>query len=309
MSKAEKIQNDYPSFTIESMQYLSSGYDSEAYIVNEDVIFKFPKHGKAAVNLYKEAHVLLEIRDRLPIKVPEVKFLGKAENEGAMAFVGYEKLTGEQMTPELIDSLSEERMDELAQEIAAFFKALHSINLKSPIDGLPLDKKAKASKEFEVIKSVAFPVVSEEIREQITMIYACILTTIYREPSCLVHNDFGASNIFFDRQTNKLCGIIDFGDIAIYDKDIDFVCLLQSQEEGFDQAFVDKILTYYGHQNRELLEKKNAFNQFYAQLENVVLGHVFEMEGLLEESLENLRLGIVGYEKHILIEKNYRYYI
>lgn len=309
MEQVEAIKKYYPDFEIETIQFLNAGYDSEAYLINEQFVFKFPRHAIAAKNLYKEAHILIEIGDQLPIKVPTVHFLGVSENDRQMAFVGYERILGEPLTTEIVQSLSDEVLAALAKEIAAFFKALHAIKVDQLDKSLKLTKRDKCLKEFEVIESVVFPIVSEEMKEKINTIYKRILANDFQDTTCLVHNDFGASNIFFDTETNKICGIIDFGDIAIYDRDIDFVCLLQGQEEGFDQKFVDKVLAYYGYNDFEILEKKNDFNMFYAQLENVVLGYSYKMDELFEESLASLRQGISDYEKNILIEHNYRYYI
>lgn len=309
MEKEALIKKYYSDFEIESLQFLNAGYDSEAYLVNDQFVFKFPRHHIAASNLYKEAQVLLEIRDQLPIKVPEVKYLGQSQETGQMEFVGYERIMGEALTPEIIRVLSKETLAALAKEIADFFTALHSIKLRRPIEGLTINKKEKCRKEFGFIKSVVLPAVSEESKEKINTIYDSILGSKFSDTNCLVHNDFGASNVFFDIKTNKLCGIIDFGDIAVYDRDIDFVCLLQSQEEGFDQAFVDMVLSQYGYNDLETLNKKNSFNEFYAQLENVFLGYSYEMNELFEESLEALKKGISDYERQIVIEQNYRYYI
>lgn len=308
MDKADEINQYYPDFAIDTIQFLGSGYDSEAYVVNEEYVFKFPRHEIAAKNLYKEAKVLLQIHDQLPIKVPEIKFVGPSDQPGQMLFVGYEKIGGEELTPDIIQTLDEETLDSLAKEVAGFFTVLHAIELDSELDELVIDKREKCAKEYEVIKSIVLPVVPEETKNQINALYEALLTTEFSYKSCLVHNDFGASNIFFDPLTNKITGIIDFGDIAIYDRDIDFICLLQSQEEGFDQAFVDNVFAHYGSIDLETVAKKNTFNEFYGQFENVYLGYAYGMDELFKESLESLKQGISGYQS-VMTEQNYVYYI
>lgn len=307
--KIHTINSYYPKLAITSIDFLGAGYDSEAYVVNEEFVFKFPRHATAAANLYKEAHVLMEIRDQLPINVPEVLFTGPSDDFEQMVFVGYERIQGEALTPEVIQTLDEAVLDKLAKELAGFFSALHQIKLTTSIQGLHVDKKEKCQKEFAVIKSLVLPAVSSDSKDKINTLYEHILAADFEDTTCLVHNDFGASNVFFDRASNQICGIIDFGDVAIYDRDIDFVCLLQSEEEGFDQEFVKTLLTHYNYNQLDILQKKCGFNAFYAQFENVFLGYSFDMKDLLEEALASLKQGVQDYEEHVLIKQNYGYYI
>ena len=74
-----RIRQAYPELTIETMEILGKGFDSEAFLINQSYVFKFPRHARAARNLYKEVVVLKEINDKLPLKVPEICFIGKAE--------------------------------------------------------------------------------------------------------------------------------------------------------------------------------------------------------------------------------------
>ncbi|MFQ7236292.1 MAG: hypothetical protein ACLRPU_15555 [Enterococcus hulanensis] len=102
--------------------------------------------------------------------------------------------------------------------------------------------------------------------------------------------------------------MIDFGDVAIYDRDMEFVCLMYDYEEGFDQEFVQKVLTYYGLDSADLVNKAN-FTDFYGQLENVYLGIEFDMKDLFEESIAAIQEGLDGYKENILSEDRTKYYL
>lgn len=301
------ITSQYPDYEVTSIASLGSGYDSDAYLINDEYVFKFPRHELAARNLYKEAKVLLEIRDQLPIKVPAILFTSEEGN--TMKFVGYEKIEGTEITPEIFNGLDETVKDRLAKELANFFKVLHNIQLKTSIEGLEIDKKEKCRKEYEAVKAAAYPKLNEYVRKQIDTIYENILNCDFTYTKSLVHNDFGASNVFFDTATNKICGIVDFGDIAIYDRDIDFICLLHTQEEGFDQKFVDKVIDYYECENLNSIHNKSDFITFSLQLSYIWLAHTFNMKELLDESIDNIKDGISDFENYIEIEKNYINYI
>lgn len=303
-----RIRQTYPELTIETVEFLGEGFDSETFLINQSYVFKFPRHARAARNLYKEAIFLKEISDKLPLKVPKICFIGKADEPNQLNFVGQEKIEGVPLDAEILMTLTEEQKDEIVKELAVFFKALHEIELSSSIEGLEVDKKTKAAYEYEVIQQAAYPLLKKSVQQEIDEVYKRILQHDFDEKKCLIHNDFGASNVYYDQKTNTICGLIDFGDIAIYDRDMEFICLLFDYEEGFSQAFVHKILRYYGIEINNL-QNKLAFIEFYNQLENVYLGKEFGMEELFTESIAEIQNGLEGYEENILLDDKTIFYM
>ena len=169
-------------------------------------------------------------------------------------------------------TLTEEQKNEIAKELAAFFKTLHEIELSVSLEGLEVDKKTKAAYEYEVIQQAAYPLLKKSVQQEIDEVYKRILQQNFNEKKCLIHNDFGASNVYYDQKTNTICGLIDFGDIAIYDRELDFI-------------------------------------EFYNQLENVYLGKEFEIEELFVESIAEIQNGLNGYEENILVDDKTIYYM
>lgn len=304
----KQIEQEYPDLMIEEIEFLGAGYDSEAFLLNQAYVFKFPRHARAARNLYKEAIVLKEIKDKVPLKVPAICFIGTSDQPNQLTFAGHEKIEGVPLDAELLATLTNERKEEMAKELAAFFKALHKIELSTQIEGLEVNKKGKAAYEYEIIKKAAYPHLKETVQHQIDEVYRQLLKQDFQYQKCLIHNDFGASNVYYDQADDKICGLIDFGDVAIYDRDMEFVCLMYDYEEGFDQEFVQKVLTYYGLDSADLVNKAN-FTDFYGQLENVYLGIEFDMKDLFEESIAAIQEGLDGYKENILSEDRTKYYL
>ncbi|MFR4753390.1 MAG: hypothetical protein ACLT90_16125 [Enterococcus raffinosus] len=79
-------------------------------------------------------------------------------------------------------------------------------------------------------------------------------------------------------------------------------------EEGFSQAFVHKMLGYYGIEISNL-QNKLDFIEFYNQLENVYLGKEFGIEELFAESIAEIQNGLKGYEENILVDDKTIYYM
>ncbi|MFI3618700.1 phosphotransferase family protein [Enterococcus avium] len=176
-----RIRQAYPELTIETMEILGKGFDSEAFLINQSYVFKFPRHARAARNLYKEAVVLKEINDKLPLKVPEICFIGKAEKPNQLDFVGQEKIKGVPLDAKILTTLTEEQKNEIAKELAAFFKTLHEIELSVSLEGLEVDKKAKAAYEYEVIQQAAYPLLKKSVQQEIDEVYKRILQQNFNE--------------------------------------------------------------------------------------------------------------------------------
>ena len=281
MNKVEamkQIKQEYPELIIEDLRYLGNGFDSEAFLLNDAYVFKFPRHTRAAKNLYKEALVLRE------------------------------KIEGVPLDAEILATLTDDRKEEMAKELAAFFKALHRIEWRTQVNDLEVNKNSKAAYEYEVIKEAAYPLLNESVKQEIDEVYDKLLKQEFHYTKCLIHNDFGASNVYYDRVSDKICGLIDFGDIALYDRDMEFVCLMYDYEEGFDQEFVRRILDYYGMDSKDI-ENKLAFTEFYNQLENVYLGKEFGMADLFEDSVAEIKAGLKGFKENILLEDKTMYYL
>ena len=166
-----RIRQAYPELTIETMEILGKGFDSEAFLINQSYVFKFPRHARAARNLYKEVVVFKEINDKLPLKVPEICFIGKAEKPNQLDFVGQEKIKGVPLDAKILTTLTEEQKNEIAKELAAFFKTLHEIELSVSLEGLEVDKNAKAAYEYEVIQQAAYPLLKKSVQQEIDEVY------------------------------------------------------------------------------------------------------------------------------------------
>ena len=93
----------------------------------------------------------------------------------------------------------------------------------------------------------------------------------------LVHNDFSCGNILFDTTTNRISGIIDFGDSCVSDTDNDFYCL-----------FI-KFLNYYGYDNIEKMLRKSDFHEFYWMFEKIIYGYEYNYNDWITEGLSELK--------------------
>jgi aminoglycoside phosphotransferase (APT) family kinase protein len=107
------LQRHLPDFRIASFERIGQGWDSAAFEVNGDWIFRFPPRPETEAALRKEAALLPELAPALPVPVPEPEIVVQ---NGAF-FVGHRKLDGRPLHA---------GRTAVAQRLGAFLSALHA---------------------------------------------------------------------------------------------------------------------------------------------------------------------------------------
>jgi aminoglycoside phosphotransferase (APT) family kinase protein len=231
------IQEQFPQLNAKHIRYLSAGWDNTAFIIDEEVIFRFPRRAIALPLLEAEWHILPKLRLPLPIPVPEWK--GSPSAHFPWPFIGYRMLPG---FTACHANLSEEERAAFAEPLARFLAALHAIpteivtcpisgDNRSRIDGGQLMLKIRKNyQELELLGLL------ENKRG--------LLDDHYRAPleTTLVHGDFYVRHLLVDEQ-HRLCGVIDWGDVHIGDPAIDLSIahsfLPKAAHESFMKAYGD----------------------------------------------------------------------
>jgi aminoglycoside 2''-phosphotransferase len=89
-------------------EYISTGQYNDILMINDEIIFRFPKVLESLAQLKVETYLLKSIREFLPLEIPDPLF----ENlEGApirKAFMGYYKIPGEPLWPRTLAVLGSE---------------------------------------------------------------------------------------------------------------------------------------------------------------------------------------------------------
>ena len=64
------ILENFPGLPLESLTYLAEGWDSLGCLVNDRLIFRFPKRPEVAGRLALETRLLPELAPTLPLPIP-----------------------------------------------------------------------------------------------------------------------------------------------------------------------------------------------------------------------------------------------
>lgn len=284
------IRQQFPDFTVNQITDAGAGNDCEAFLVNGETIFKFPKHRGASENLSKEMSILMEIHNKLPIATPKVVFQGCPSESFPMYFIGCSKIEGEILTRELLKSLSPDIQEQVAFDLAHFLKHLHSITLNTPSRNFITDIRGKYLEDYEKILKVIKHELREDQKQRVDEFYQSVLkdTDYFRYTPCLLHNDLSSDHIFYDRSQNRICGIIDFGDAGISDPDYDFLGLMEDEEE-YGREFGLKVLKYYQHRNIDLVLKKFHLKEKYWSFEKILYGMEYGLDEWCREGMDEIK--------------------
>jgi aminoglycoside phosphotransferase (APT) family kinase protein len=181
------IAEQFPQFSDASLRRIGAGWDNAAYLVEEHLIFRFPRRTVAAPLILKEFAALPLLAPRLPFAIPNPLFIGTPSDAFPWHFGGYEILFG---APADTRKLTADDSRALAIDLARFLRALHDL------DPQPL---------------LAHDLHSDEIGKLDPKRLGIDEAPLEGEPR-IVHGDLYEKHLLLD-QRNRLCGIIDWGDV------------------------------------------------------------------------------------------------
>ena len=276
------IENEF-HLTVDSISILGQGLDSIAYLVNNEYIFKMSKHEEAKENLKKEIKVLNYLKGKITLQIPTIEFYSEK-----YSICGYKEIKGDKLTTTIYNNMSNEEQDKLAQDLAIFLKELHSLPLPN-IDDLELDVIDDYANDYEMIKEFIYNKIPEKSKIYLDKLYERILNDarITKYDKVLCHNDLSCNHIII--QNNQIVGIIDFGDVAITDRDKDFIYLLENSKEEIGRKFGLKVLNYYNHPNKDIPLLKSKINDEYYPIELILGGKIKGINKLYEEGLKKIK--------------------
>lgn len=237
----QTILKEYPDLVINSASLNSqAGQYNDLLIINDQLVFRFPKFEAGLVTLQFEVTLLNQIQDLFPLKIPNPEYVSRKMNTVGKAFMGYQKINGEPLWHPLFQSIKDQQvLEKLAAQLAGFLWELHHIPLNQLDPNLSVkDLPDEWQNMYDEIRSLIFPKLSQESREAISLHFESYLNQAADHPfePALRHGDFGSGNILYDPQTQSIRGIIDFGSAGLGDPAVDIAAAM---------TFGDSFFNYY----------------------------------------------------------------
>jgi aminoglycoside 2''-phosphotransferase len=245
-----RIRAVFPSLAIASARVNSDGLANDAVIVNDELVFRFPKTGEARELMAYELAALDVARRYVTLPLPEAE-------RAAEDFVRYRFLPGEPLYRSALLRADEAGQEGYAAELALFLRQLHGI----PLHELPLHPHFGARgganeryrERLEEIRAVVYPLLWRDQRDWVEDLFAPVVSgalDLDGFAPAFIHRDLASYHILHDPQGARLAGVIDFGTAGAGDPAVDLGNLINT----YGESFVRRMRPHYPL-DRETLER------------------------------------------------------
>lgn len=275
------IQTQFPELNAKSLRFFGSGWDNTAYLVDETYVFRFPRREIAVSLIETESHILPKIAKKLPLPIPFPEWIGKPTEIFSWPFSGYRLLPGETACQA---NLSDAERSALAEPLARFLKALHSLPPDSALAG-------------DLIGRLSIPRLLKELEKQLAelaflgMIEQSLYAPLFAQARHLlpaaethvVHGDFYVRHLLINEK-RQLCGVIDWGDMHLGDPAVDLMIVHSFLPKTAHAAFRE----LYGpidDNTWSLAQLRSAYSSSLL----AIFGHQIKDEALRREGLYGLK--------------------
>ncbi len=272
-----EILSRFPELENATFTADGSGWANFAIKVGGEYLFRFPRDDEAYGCIQAECEVLNKLKPQVP------NYLGEFLDQD-YPFVFYRMIQGRPLTHELWNSLDKEKRENFVANLAEFLEILHGINpADCKIDTIqPLENYQKRYQEF---RERCFPYLDEQEKYAAEKLFNNYLNDpeMYRYQPAVVHHDLSENHILL---TEDGIGIIDFGDVVIFDPAMDF-----SGIYAFSLDLYQKLYNQYHGNNKDGGFTKRI-HDFYVPIipfYGVVYGEETHNKQLLNQELKNLK--------------------
>lgn len=238
------LEHQFPALAPARLEPLGTGWDNTAWLVNERLVFRFPRRRLAARLLELESRLLPRLAPLLPLPVPVPAWLGQPEGDYPYPFAGYPLLPGR--TACAVPWTPEQRQ-RCAAPLGQFLSKLHGVAVdETTLAAGPGDELGRADlgrrlslvlSRLQQAEPLLEPTHVQAIRHAAEQLAR---TPPWQQRPRWVHGDLYARHLLVDEQLLP-CGVIDWGDLHLGDPALDlslaFSFLPAEARNAFTEAY------------------------------------------------------------------------
>lgn len=190
----------------------NEGWCNRAFRLGDQMILRMPRHLAYAEQVAKEYAWLPQLAPQLPVFIPEPLALGSPGEGYPWNWSIYKWIEGETANPNRVLD-----MGSLAQSIAAFLSALHSIDTqRGPPPGLHNFYRGGPLTTYDEQTRKAVAALGSNVdAPSVIKIWEKGLVSSWQRPPVWVHGDISVGNLLI--RGGELCAVIDFGNLCVGD--------------------------------------------------------------------------------------------
>src|SRR5215469_14336959 len=126
-----RIASIAPQTVVESIRLNNEGLLNDVVIVNEELVFRFPKHEYGFRHLKDEANLLRFLQGHVSLEIPRPLYVGSD-------VLVYRIIRGETLRRDTIMRLPEDDQQTVADQLAQFLRELHSLPIHTADFEIPV---------------------------------------------------------------------------------------------------------------------------------------------------------------------------
>lgn len=225
----DAIRASAPALPLDHLTYIQEGMINDIVIVDDRVVFRFPKTPGEGDTFDRERLLLDLVRDRIGVTVPTFTPLPGGG-------VRYDLIPGEPLTRDLLDALPPADRHRLLIQLGDVLTALHGMS-PAALAAAGIDRPSLSNRTredwlafFDRVEAVVFPHLYRYQRDWVLARFAPVrdgsLDLTY-DPA-FVHGDLAPYHLLVDPTTSRLAGVIDFETAGLGDPAVDVSTLLYS---------------------------------------------------------------------------------
>jgi aminoglycoside phosphotransferase (APT) family kinase protein len=264
-----RIKQYFPDLEIHQLVSIGSGQFNHILLINNELVFRFPRYAHVMDQWEIRQSILDYIREQLPLPVPEMIYQSPNNHIPGEVFSVFRMIPGKPLYRERLVAIdNEDVLQRLAEQAAGFLKALHWIDIKGLGETVPAEDPLEYYEHFfEEVRTTLLPKMRPSARLATEMFFEQLLSFLRHNPyqPCLIHNDFGGSNILYDEDRQQLNGVIDFNSLCLADPAVDVASL-----STYGEDFVNRGLCVYPEM-KHLMERARLIRGTFA-LEEALSG-------------------------------------
>jgi aminoglycoside phosphotransferase (APT) family kinase protein len=213
------IAEQFPPLPERSLAFLGEGWDYVAFLVDEALVFRFPRRQVGIAGTEREIAKLPLLAPFLPVAIPDPVHVGAPSDTFPWPFYCAPYIAG----AEPDGSLGDDVRGALARPLARVLRALHAkATLTAVGDGLPVDPMGRADMQVRVPRareSIAAIADLWQPPEEAEALLEEALTLPKPEPRAVCHGDLHFRQLLVNGDV--LTGIVDWVDICLGDPVMD----------------------------------------------------------------------------------------
>jgi len=233
----ERIRQICPQLVATSLRLNTEGLLNDVVVVNDEFVFRFAKREFGYKDPQEEANVLHFLKKYITSPIPTPFY----QSPEALA---YPLIKGVALRRDVLLRLPEDDQQAIADQLAQFFKELHSVpvneasDFKVPVADA-LMKHEGWVKVYQRIREKVFPFLMPHVRDWAIEHFETHLArkSNFEYEFKMVDTDIPPYHIMFDTERKRISGIIDFGCAGLGDPAIDLGVIIYNYGESFLSRF------------------------------------------------------------------------